>query len=100
VDRHPRRLEAAKRNFLFDPQDDVVAGATLVVPKVVIETQLHDATGFQKLDRLIRPVDTHPSFGCWSLVIEKHTHGERSAVNEVVEKPSGESAALARALQG
>jgi hypothetical protein len=38
-----RRVEPARRNRPLDPQNDVVAGSSIVVPEVMIETDLRNA---------------------------------------------------------
>lgn len=50
-----RGNETSKCHGLFNPDDDVVASATSIVPEVVIEAHFRHLPGFEQRDHFLRP---------------------------------------------
>ena len=74
---HPNngRYEPPGHDRLLDPEHHVIAGASVVIPEIMVEADLAHLFSFEQRDGLIRPVNMTPSWRCRSKIVEKHFHG-------------------------
>jgi hypothetical protein len=69
-----RRDEAVQCNRLFNPKNNIVARASVIISEIVVEAQFLDQSRSQELDGLVWPIDAHPSFGSHAFVVQEYSH--------------------------
>ena len=74
MDSDPWWIEALCRHRFFDPEGDVVAGASVIITKIVIEAEVGHVSRFQDLDGLIWPADLVPTLRGFAFVVEIELH--------------------------
>lgn len=74
MDADTRWTEASCYDGLFDPQDDVIARAPLVIAEIVVKADFQHRIGFQETDCLIGPAHLMPAIRCLPFIIEVYLH--------------------------
>ena len=74
MDADQRRLKPALGYRTFDPEYDVVASASIIVAKVVVQAEFRDYAPHQERNRLIWPTDEGPPLWWNSLIVEEDAH--------------------------
>jgi hypothetical protein len=69
VDQHVRGMELALDYSFFDPEQYVIARATLVIAQVMVETQMGHLASLEQGNDLVWPQASNPSFRGWSGVV-------------------------------
>ena len=62
---HSWRPESTQRDSLLNPQHDVIAGAALIVSKIMVQAEFINLASFQQGNGFIWPKHSHPArWGC------------------------------------
>ena len=69
-------------NGFLNPANHIIPRAAAVVPEVVIETDVRNATLFKESDYLLGPVRACPTTRCLPHIIKPYFHGYHNPISK------------------
>jgi len=65
-----RRTKSSGGNSLLKPQNDIIAGAVIIISQVVVESQVGHLASLQEFNSLLRPTNLVPPLWGLTLIIQ------------------------------